>query len=243
VILRHKSPNRSYRFWGQTGETVVLGFEVKPRNLRSSSPYAPCRLHTTSLDLSIVRPPSTWPVLDHPWSYAPGLLLLPWSSSLLSMSHPSSAQHETSKRDSPHKIDRGRTTKNFPNSNSNRGKSITHHNQTKVLTTWFLKKTRLFGCLIVFKNQFLKYFADPNWALQGPMKKFPLQYCFFLRGLINFPLIQHYFNSKITRWSLNSFVSYFLNCCHSWSFELCLIIYFIYFLKNYHIFYYALFFH
>jgi hypothetical protein len=32
----------------------------------------------------------------------------------------------------------GQNHQNFPDSNSNQGKSITHYNQTNVLTTWFL---------------------------------------------------------------------------------------------------------
>jgi hypothetical protein len=83
-------------------EIVDLGFEAQPRNLRSSSPHARCRLHTTSPDLSIVGPPSTWSVLDHPRSSAPGLLLLPRSSSLPAMPHLPLAHHETIKCDSPH---------------------------------------------------------------------------------------------------------------------------------------------
>jgi hypothetical protein len=71
--------------------------------MRSLSPCARCRLHTSSPDLSTIRPPSIWPVLDHPWSSKPGLLLLPWSSSLPVMPHLSPACHETSKHDSPHK--------------------------------------------------------------------------------------------------------------------------------------------
>jgi hypothetical protein len=37
------------------------------------------------------------------------------------------------------KQDKGKTIKNVPDSNSNLGKSMTHHNQTKELITWFLK--------------------------------------------------------------------------------------------------------
>jgi hypothetical protein len=49
-------------------ETFDLGFEAKLRNSRFSSPCARCRPHTVSPDLSIVWPPSTRSVLDHPWS-------------------------------------------------------------------------------------------------------------------------------------------------------------------------------
>jgi hypothetical protein len=51
VVLR---PNHS--------QTIDLGFKAQPRNPRSSSPHAQWRPHTTPLDLSIARSPSTWPV-------------------------------------------------------------------------------------------------------------------------------------------------------------------------------------
>jgi hypothetical protein len=86
------------------GETIDLGFEAKPRNLRFSSPCAWCRPHTASSNLSIVWSPSTRPVLDHPQPSTPGLLFLPWSSLLPTISHLSPTHHETSNRDSPHKI-------------------------------------------------------------------------------------------------------------------------------------------
>jgi hypothetical protein len=65
-VLRPKLGNVSEWFGCQTtrtiatgfeaklGKTVDLGFESKPRNSRSSSPCAWCRLHTASLDLSII---------------------------------------------------------------------------------------------------------------------------------------------------------------------------------------------
>jgi hypothetical protein len=71
-------------------QIVELGFEAQPRNTRSSSPRVWCRPHIASLDLPIVRPPSTQPVPDQ------------------------------------------------PQSNSTLAKSMTHHNQTKELTTWFI---------------------------------------------------------------------------------------------------------
>jgi hypothetical protein len=79
---------------------------------------------------------------DHPRSSAPGLLLLPRSSSLHVMPHLPPAQHETSKHDSPNetkiKEKQNKTKQNVPHSNSNLVKSMTHHNQTKKLITWFL---------------------------------------------------------------------------------------------------------
>jgi hypothetical protein len=91
VILWSKSPNRSYRFWGPNQETVDLGFEAIPRNPHSSLPCARYRPHTVSPDLSIVRPPSTQPALDHSQSSTSGLLLLPRSSLLPAMPHLSPA--------------------------------------------------------------------------------------------------------------------------------------------------------
>jgi hypothetical protein len=46
------------------------------------------------------------------------------------------AHHETSKRDSPNEIKiKEKQNKIAPDSNSNLTKSMTHHNQTKELTT------------------------------------------------------------------------------------------------------------
>jgi hypothetical protein len=49
------------------------------------------------------------------------------------------AHHETSKYDSPNeaKIEE-KQNETIPDSNSNLTKSMTHHNQTMELTTWFL---------------------------------------------------------------------------------------------------------
>jgi hypothetical protein len=55
------------------------------------------------------------------------------------MPHLPPAHHETSKRDSPYEIKvKEKQNKTVPDSNSNLPKSMTHHNQTKELTTWFL---------------------------------------------------------------------------------------------------------
>jgi hypothetical protein len=86
VVLR---PNHS--------QTIDLGFEAQPRNPCSSSPRARC--HPISR-LPGYRVPD---LCDHPWSSAPGLLLLPRFSSLHAMPHLPPAHHETSKRDSPNK--------------------------------------------------------------------------------------------------------------------------------------------
>jgi hypothetical protein len=49
------------------------------------------------------------------------------------------AHHVTSKHDSPNKTKiKEKQNETIPDSNSNLTKSMTHHNQTKELTTWFL---------------------------------------------------------------------------------------------------------
>jgi hypothetical protein len=111
VILMPKSPNRSCWFYGPNQEIIDFGFDAKPGNPRSSSPCAWCRLNTASPDLPIVRWPSTQLTLDHPRSSTLGLLLLPCSLSLPATSHLSPTHHETSKHNSPHKIDSSRTRK------------------------------------------------------------------------------------------------------------------------------------
>jgi hypothetical protein len=55
------------------------------------------------------------------------------------MPHLPPGHHETSKCDSPSETKvKGKQNETISNSNSNLAKSITHHNQTKELTTWFL---------------------------------------------------------------------------------------------------------
>jgi hypothetical protein len=55
------------------------------------------------------------------------------------MRHLSPAHHETSKHDSPNETKvKEKQNKTIPDLNSNLTKSMTHHNQTMELTTWFL---------------------------------------------------------------------------------------------------------
>jgi hypothetical protein len=54
------------------------------------------------------------------------------------MPHLPPAHHETSKHDSPNDTKIKEKNKTIPDSNSNLAKSMTYHNQTKELTTWFL---------------------------------------------------------------------------------------------------------
>jgi hypothetical protein len=54
------------------------------------------------------------------------------------MPHLPPAHHESSKRDSLNETKiKEKQNKTIPDSNSNLTKSMTHHNQTKELTTWF----------------------------------------------------------------------------------------------------------
>jgi hypothetical protein len=55
------------------------------------------------------------------------------------MPHLPPAHHEISKHDSPNKTKvKEKQNKTILDSNSNLAKSMTHHNQTKELITWFL---------------------------------------------------------------------------------------------------------
>jgi hypothetical protein len=55
------------------------------------------------------------------------------------MPHLPPAHHETSKRDSLNETKvKEKQNKTIPNLNSNFTKSMTHHNKTKELITWFL---------------------------------------------------------------------------------------------------------
>jgi hypothetical protein len=79
-------------------------------------------------------------VLDHLQSSAPGLLLLPRSSSLPAVPHLSPAYHKTSKHDSPHKIDsRVEPPKTSRIQIQTEASQLRITYQTKVLITWFLK--------------------------------------------------------------------------------------------------------
>jgi hypothetical protein len=55
------------------------------------------------------------------------------------MPHLQPAHHETRKHDSLNETKiKEKTKQNVPHSNSNLAKSMTHHNRTKELITWFL---------------------------------------------------------------------------------------------------------
>jgi hypothetical protein len=130
-------------------ETVATGFEAKPvKTVRAV--LRPNHSQTVDLGLRLnqeTRAPRLHvhgadrvsDMCDHPQSSASGLLLLPRSSSLHHMPHLPPAQHETSKHDSPNETKiKEKQNKPIPNLNSSLAKSMTHHIQTKELTTWFL---------------------------------------------------------------------------------------------------------
>jgi hypothetical protein len=139
VVLRPNQRKPSEWFWGQTTHkpsTLVLRLNQETR---------PPHLHVPGADRTR-RHPTSRPsghrvphLCDHPRSSAPGLLLLPRSSSLHIMPHLPPAHHETSKHDSPNETRiKEKQNKTILDSNSYIAKSMTHHNQTKELTTWFL---------------------------------------------------------------------------------------------------------
>jgi hypothetical protein len=132
-------------------ETIATSFEAKPVKtiqtlvLRLNQETRAPRLHVHGADRTRRHPTSRPPghrvpdLCDHPRSFAPGLLLLPQSSSLHAVPHLPPAHHETSKCDSPNETKvKEKQNKTIPDSNSNFAKSMTHHNQAKEWTTWFL---------------------------------------------------------------------------------------------------------
>jgi hypothetical protein len=127
VVLR---PNHS--------QTVNLGFEAQPKNPQSSSPRARCRSHTAPPDLSTARPPSTWPVRPSSVlctrSPTPATVLVAARHAAPATCTPWDKQTRFSKWNKGKR----KTKWTIPDSNSILAKSITHHNQTKDLTTWFL---------------------------------------------------------------------------------------------------------
>jgi hypothetical protein len=140
VVLR---PNHS--------QIVAIGFEVQTDEklstlvLRLNQETSTPSLHMPGADCTRLHPTSrlsdhrVLDLCDQPQSSAPGFLLLPWSSSLHAMLQLPPAHHETSKCDSPNKTRvKEKQNKTIPDLYSNLTKSMTHHNKTKELTTWFL---------------------------------------------------------------------------------------------------------
>jgi hypothetical protein len=154
VILR---PNHS--------QTVTIGFEAQTDEkvstlvLRLNQETRAPRLHVHGADRTWRHPTSQSfghrvpDLCDHPRSSASGLILLPLSSSLHVMLHLPPAHHKTSKHDSPNETKiKEKQNETIPDSNSNLAKSMTHHNQTKELTTWFLNsQKRIWSSWIVIQ--------------------------------------------------------------------------------------------
>jgi hypothetical protein len=79
------------------------------------------------------------------------------------MPHLPPAQHETNKHDSPNETKiKEKQNRPIPNLNSSLAKLMTHHNQTKELTTWFLN----FPLNESIDNKSIKFEVQ----IQDPMK-------------------------------------------------------------------------
>jgi hypothetical protein len=127
-------------FEAKLDKTVATGFEAKPvKTVPAGFEAKPLETIATGFEAKPVKTMWVPDLCDHPRSSTPGLLLLQRSSSLHAMPHLPPAHHETSKRDSPNETKiKEKQNETVPNSNSKLSKSMTHHNQTKELITWFL---------------------------------------------------------------------------------------------------------
>jgi hypothetical protein len=86
------------------------------------------------------------------------------------MPHLPPAHDETSKHDSPNETKiKEKQNKTIPDSNSNFAKSMTHHNQTKELTIWFLNPP--FMSPLTTKAQSLKFESKIPWSTSRRPKK------------------------------------------------------------------------
>jgi hypothetical protein len=86
------------------------------------------------------------------------------------MSHLPPAHHETSKHDSLNETKiKEKSNEIIPDSNSNIAKLMTHHNQTKELTTWFLNLP--LDESIYNKNIILKFESKTPWSTARRPKK------------------------------------------------------------------------
>jgi hypothetical protein len=111
------------------------------------------------------------------------------------MPHLPPAHHETSKDDSPNQTKvKEKQNKTLPDSNSKLAKSMTHHNQTKELTTWFLSCAKL-CCVELLCGYVSRVFGTamtqkylPRWPLVGVTRKKLATYPKFNRMSIAGPL-------------------------------------------------------
>jgi hypothetical protein len=150
-------------------ETVATSFEAKPvKTVAAGFEAKPLETVATSFEAQTNEKPSKWfwgqtthkpsnlvlmlnqetraPRLDvhgadrtqrHLTSRPPGHRVPDLCDHILIAAH-----HETSKHNSPNETKvKEKQNETVPDSNSNLAKSMTHHNQTKKLTTWFLTYT------------------------------------------------------------------------------------------------------
>jgi hypothetical protein len=189
LVLRPKPRNRRGDFEAQITKPELPVLRPKPENpcttlvLRLNQETRAPNLHVPGADRTR-RHPTSRPsghrvpdLCDHPRSSATGLLLLPRSSSLHAMPHLLPAHHETSKRNSLNEAKvKEKQNKTIPDSNSNLAMSMTHHNQTKKRTTWFL-------ILFMFRSFKLAANSEPmdeafllvDLVASHPSGRFPLE--------------------------------------------------------------------
>jgi hypothetical protein len=136
-------------------QTIDLSFEAQPRNPHFSSLRARCRPHTTPPDLSTARPPSTRPVRPSPIlctrSPTPATILVVTRHVAPATCTPRDKQTRFSNET---RI-KEKQNETIPDLNSNLTKSMTHHNQTKERTTWFLNPPLMSS--LTTKAQSLKF--------------------------------------------------------------------------------------
>jgi hypothetical protein len=119
-------------------QNVDLGFEAQPRNPQSSSPHARCRPHMAPPYLSTARPSSTQHVRPSPVlctrSPTPATVLVAACYAAPATCTPRDKQMRFFKWNKGKR----KIKQTISDLNSNLAKSMTHHNQTKELSTWFL---------------------------------------------------------------------------------------------------------
>jgi hypothetical protein len=168
-ILRPNQEKTFHQFWGQTGENRPSGFDAKPLTNRRSWFWGSTKKHMLLVSICIVQTthsvtqPPDRPAIEYP-TYA----IIPGSLHLISYSchdphrcPPCRTCHLHTTRQANmilHMKQRIKIKqKNIPDSNSNLTKSMTHHNQTKELTTWFLTcNTLCYSSTIFFLITFIR---------------------------------------------------------------------------------------
>jgi hypothetical protein len=135
VVLR---PNHS--------QTVDLGFKAQTRNSCSSSPCDRCRPHTVPADRPITEyltgPTIPGPLHQVSYSYHGPYRYMPYRTCHLHTTRQANTILRTKKI-------KEKQNKTILDSNLNLAKSMTHHNQTKELPTWFLSQRHALSSLVV----------------------------------------------------------------------------------------------